>query len=293
MLFVSDFDERMKQITLAKPVSAVGVGLHTGIKTSITLRPAPENTGYIFIRKDLDDFEIPASIEYVSHCNYATTLLRGGVVISTCEHLLSALRGMGIDNCFIEIDEMEVPILDGSASGFVEMIERAGRSVQEAPRRFLKVCKKVEIVENGRKISIEPSDCFWVDCVIEFAHPLIGRQEYSFELRNGNFKDEIASARTFGFFCEAEKLRKANLARGGSLENAIVLTHDGMLNSEPLRFVNEFVRHKILDIIGDFALLGLPVLGRIRAEKSGHALHASLMMKLVKDVSAWKIVEGF
>ncbi|MCS6873865.1 MAG: UDP-3-O-acyl-N-acetylglucosamine deacetylase [Pyrinomonadaceae bacterium] len=283
----------MRQTTLAKPISASGIGLHTGIKANITLKPAPENTGYIFVRKDLDDFEIPASIEYISHCSYATTLLRNGVVISTCEHLLSALRGMEVDNCFIEIDEMEVPILDGSSKNFVRMIEEAGIRQQQLPRRILKVTEKIEVVEDSRKISIEPYEGFKINCIIDFPHPLIRRQEYEFEMKSSNFKKEIAPARTFGFFEEVERLRRANLAKGGSLENAIVLTRDQILNSEPLRFENEFVRHKILDIIGDFALLGLPIQGKIYAEKSGHALHASLMIKLIKNSSAWKIIESF
>lgn len=281
----------MRQTTLKKPVSIAGIGLHTGVNIKMTLSPAPENTGYVFIRTDLDNFEIPASVEYVSHCSYATTLLRGGVLISTCEHLLSALRGCGVDNCFIELDGIEVPILDGSSREFVRMIYEAGIKEQESPRRFLRVLKKVEIIEDSRKISIEPARNFEVDCTIDFCHPLIGRQSYVFESRDGNFVRDIATARTFGFLEEVEKLRMANLARGGSLENAIVLTRDGMLNQEPLRFDDEFVRHKILDIIGDFALLGMPIIGKVFAERSGHALHAALMSKLLKDSSAWQITE--
>lgn len=283
----------MRQTTLKREISLAGIGLHTGVSVNLKLKPAPENTGYVFIRTDLDDYEVPASVEYVSHCSYATTLLHGSVIVSTCEHLLSALRGSSVDNCFIELDDIEVPILDGSSKDFVEMIERAGIREQEAPRRFLSVLRKVEVKDGDRKISIEPSDHFEIECTIDFPHPFIGRQNFRFELNDGNFKTEIASARTFGFLSEIEKMRSANLARGGSLENAVVLTHDGMLNSEPLRFKDEFVRHKILDIIGDFALLGMPVLGKIRAEKSGHALHAALMMKLLKDVTSWEIVEGF
>ncbi|RMG03988.1 MAG: UDP-3-O-[3-hydroxymyristoyl] N-acetylglucosamine deacetylase, partial [Acidobacteria bacterium] len=214
----------MRQTTLKKPVSIAGIGLHTGVNVKMTLSPAPENTGYVFIRTDLDNFEIPASVEYVSHCSYATTLLCGGVLISTCEHLLSALRGCGIDNCFIELDGIEVPILDGSSREFAQMIYEAGIKEQESPRRFLRVLKKVEVIEDSRKISIEPASNFEIDCVIDFPHPLIGRQSYIFELRDDNFVRDIASARTFGFLEEVERLRMANLARGGSLENAIVLT---------------------------------------------------------------------
>ena len=280
------------QKTISKNIKAEGIGLHTGVDVKINLKPAPPNTGYIFIRTDLDNFEIPASAEYISHCSYATTLLRKGVVLSTCEHLLSALRGVGIDNCFIELDNIEIPIMDGSSEDFIDLIEKAGVSVQSHPRKFFRVKEKVEFQDNDRKMSVEPSEKFKIECLIDFAHPFINKQTFNFTLDNGSFGREIASARTFGFTQEIEMLRKANLAQGGSLDNAIVLTEDGMLNESPLRFKDEFVRHKILDIIGDFALLGMPVLGKIIAEKSGHAIHASLMSKLLKAEDAWEIVEN-
>ncbi|PYS87491.1 MAG: UDP-3-O-[3-hydroxymyristoyl] N-acetylglucosamine deacetylase [Acidobacteria bacterium] len=281
---------RMNQTTIAKAVKTKGIGLHTGVEVSLRLRPAPENTGYIFVRTDLDNFEIPASVEYVSHCSYATTLMRRGVVLSTCEHLLSALRGSGIDNCFIELDSIELPILDGSSENWIELIEKACIKELKAPKRILKVLKKVAFEEDGRKMSIEPSKRFEIECVIDFTHPFVKRQSFHFIMDNGSYGKQIASARTFGFTHEIEMLRKANLALGGSLENAIVLTPDGMLNKEPLRFDDEFVRHKILDIIGDVALLGLPVQAKIVAEKSGHAVHAALMGKLLKTEKAWEIV---
>jgi len=281
----------MNQTTLANEISTTGVGLHTGVDVNLNLKPAPENTGYIFVRTDLDNFEIPASAEYISHCSYATTLMRRGVVLSTCEHLLSALRGSGVDNCFIELDNIEIPIMDGSSEDFLELIRSAGIAEQDSARRFLRVLKKVEVEQNGRLMSIEPSDRFEIECVIDFPHPFINRQSLHFVFENGSFGREIGSARTFGFTHEIEMLRKANLARGGSLDNAIVLTPDGMLNETPLRFEDEFVRHKILDIIGDFALLGMPVLGKITAEKSGHAVHAALMSKLLKTEGAWEIVK--
>lgn len=280
----------MNQTTISNEVSATGVGLHTGVEVRISLKPAPENTGYIFVRTDLDNFEIPASAEYISHCSYATTLMRRGVVLSTCEHLLSALRGSGVDNCFIELDNIEIPIMDGSSEDFLELISSAGITEQNSPRRFFRVLERVDIEQNGRLMSIEPSTRFEIECVIEFPHPFINRQSLHFVLDNGSFGREIGSARTFGFTNEIEMLRKANLALGGSLDNAIVLTPDGMLNETPLRFDDEFVRHKILDIIGDFALLGMPVLGKITAEKSGHAVHAALMSKLLKTEAAWEIV---
>lgn len=280
-----------QQNTIAQQINARGIGLHTGVEVNISLKPAPPNTGYIFIRTDLDNFEIPASAEYISHCSYATTLLRKGVLLSTVEHLLSALRGAGIDNCFIEIDNLEIPIMDGSSEDFLSLIERAGVQQQDTPRRHLKVLQRVDFEQGDRKMSIEPSDNFEIECVIDFAHPFINKQTYHFTMQNGSFGREIASARTFGFTAEIEMLRQANLARGGSLDNAIVLTPEGMLNETPLRFQDEFVRHKILDIIGDFALLGMPVLGKITAEKSGHAVHAGLMTKLLKTENAWEIVE--
>ena len=282
----------MNQTTLANEISTTGVGLHTGVEVNLNLRPAPENTGYIFVRTDLDNFEIPASAEYISHCSYATTLMRRGVVLSTCEHLLSALRGSGVDNCFIELDNIEIPIMDGSSEDFLELIRAAGIAEQDSPRRFFRVLEKVEIDQNGRLMSIEPSEKFEIECMIDFPHPFINRQSLHFVFENGSFGREIASARTFGFTHEIEMLRKANLARGGSLDNAIVLTPEGMLNETPLRFDDEFVRHKILDIIGDFALLGMPVVGKITAEKSGHAVHAALMSKLLKTEGAWEIISS-
>jgi len=280
----------MNQATLSKAVKVKGVGLHTGVDVNVKLRPAPENTGYIFVRTDLDNFEIPASVEYVSHCSYATTLMRRGVVLSTCEHLLSALRGSSIDNCFIELDSIELPILDGSSENWIELLDKAGTKELEVPRRWLKVLKRVDFEDDGRRMSIEPSDNFEIECVIDFPHPMVNRQSFHFVMDNGSYGKEIASARTFGFTHEIEILRKANLALGGSLYNAIVLTADGMLNEEPLRFTDEFVRHKILDIIGDIALLGLPLQAKIIAEKSGHAVHAALMAKLLKTEDAWKII---
>jgi UDP-3-O-[3-hydroxymyristoyl] N-acetylglucosamine deacetylase len=280
----------MNQSTISKSVSISGVGLHTGVQVNLTIKPAPANTGYVFVRTDLDNFEIPASVEYVSHCSYATTLMRRGVVLSTCEHLLSALRGTGIDNCFIELDNIELPILDGSSENWIELIDEAGSKQLPVSKRTLKVLKKVKFEEDGRRMSIEPSDRFEIECVIDFPHPMVKRQKFHFIQNNGSYGEQIASARTFGFTHEIEMLRKANLALGGSLQNAIVLSPEGMLNEEPLRFQDEFVRHKILDIIGDVALLGLPVQAKIKAERSGHAVHAALMSKLLKTQGAWEIV---
>ena len=282
----------MKQTTLAKSIRTNGIGLHTGVEVNLTLRPAPENTGYIFVRTDLDNFEIPASVEYISHCSYATTLMRRGVVLSTCEHLLSALRGSGVDNCFIYLDNIEIPIMDGSSEDWIELIEKAGVTEQNSSRRVFRVLEKVVFEQGDRRMSIEPATAYEIDCVIDFPHPFINKQTFNFVLDNGSFGKQIASARTFGFTTEIEMLRRANLALGGSLDNAIVLTPEGMLNETPLRYTDEFVRHKILDIIGDFALLGMPIEGKISATKSGHSVHASLMSKLLKTEHAWEIVES-
>ena len=280
-----------RQTTLAESVEARGIGLHTAVPVQVRLMPAPPDTGYVFRRTDLGGFEIPATVESVAHCSYATTLMRTGVMLSTVEHLLSALRGCGVDNAYIEVDNLEVPIMDGSAEAFAEMIEGAGLVDQPTARRALLVRERVSAAAGNRSITIEPADAYEIDCLIDFQHPLIGVQHRSVTLDNGSFAREIASARTFGFIEEVEALRRANLIRGGSLDNAIVLTRDGMLNETGLRWKDEFVRHKILDIIGDLALLGMPLLGRVTAERSGHLLHAALMASLLRNRAAWEIVD--
>lgn len=281
----------IKQTTLASPTETNGIGLHTAVPVNVRLVPAPPDTGYVFRRTDLGGFEIPATVESVAHCGYATTLMRTGVMLSTVEHLLSALRGLGVDNVYIEVDNLEIPILDGSAEVFAEMIEGAGIVEQPLARRALLVREKVSFEQGNRRISVEPADNYQIDCLIDFPHPMIGVQQFSVELNNGSFSREIAAARTFGFTDEIQALQKANLIRGGSLDNAIVLTPDGMLNKTGLRFRDEFVRHKILDIIGDLALLGMPILGRVVAERSGHVMHTGLMSKLLRVRSAWDIVD--
>jgi UDP-3-O-[3-hydroxymyristoyl] N-acetylglucosamine deacetylase len=217
--------------------------------------------------------------------------MRKGVTLSTVEHLLAALRGAGVDNAFIEVDNLELPIMDGSSEDFVDLIESSGLIEQNEPRKALLVREKIEVVEKNRRMSVEPSDNYEIDCLIDFPHPLIGEQRYFITIDDFAFNREIAAARTFGFTAEIEALRKANLIQGGSLDNAIVLTNEGMLNQTPLRFKDEFVRHKILDIVGDLALIGLPLLARVTAERSGHIIHAAMMSKLLKTRSAWEIVD--
>ena len=258
---------------------------------TLRLQPAPPDTGYVFRRTDLGGFEIPATVESVAHCSYATTLMRTGVMLSTVEHVLAALRGCGIDNAYVDVDNLEVPIMDGSSEAFAEMIDRAGVVEQSLARRALLVRETVSATSGNRSITIEPSDVYEIDCTIDFPHPFIGVQRRTVRLDNGSFGRDIASARTFGFIEEVEALRRANLIRGGSLDNAIVLTKHGMLNETGLRFADEFVRHKILDIVGDLALLGMTLLGRVRAERSGHLLHAALTSSLLRNRSAWEIVD--
>jgi UDP-3-O-[3-hydroxymyristoyl] N-acetylglucosamine deacetylase len=282
----------IKQTTIAVPAETSGLGLHTAVPVRVCMRPAPPDTGLVFVRTDLDDFEISASVEAVAHCSYATTLMRTGVMLSTVEHILSALRGLGVDNAYIEVDNLELPIMDGSAEDFAAMILRAGVVEQPAARRALRVRRPVSVEQGDRSVRVEPHEAWEIDCMIDFAHPLIGVQRLRFDALDPEaYVSEIASARTFGFTEEVEALRRANLIRGGSLDNAVVLTPTGMLNETPLRRPDEFVRHKVLDIIGDLALLGMPLVGLVRAERSGHVLHAALMSKLLRDESAWEIVD--
>lgn len=279
----------LKQTTIGKSFSSEGVGLHSNSPVTVTVRPAPAYTGYLFRRSDLDLFEIPASPQNVTHVSYATTLMKSGVMISTVEHLLSALYGCGIDNAIIDVDSLEVPILDGSSRRWVELIELAGVAELLASRNYLRVLKRIEVTDKNRTMSIEPADEFRISCEIDFEHPMIGHQSLEIGLSRESYIREIAAARTFGFVHELEMLRQNGLARGGSLDNAIALTPDGILNPEPLRFGDEFVRHKILDIIGDIALCGLPILGHIRASRSGHGLHTMLLSTVLRDSSAWEI----
>lgn len=280
-----------KQTTIGESFSAGGTGLHSNSSVKVTVKPAPAYTGYVFRRIDLNDFEIPATPDHVAHVSYATTLMKSGVMISTVEHLLSALWGCGVDNALIEVDSLEVPILDGSSRKWVELIARAGIVALEAPRGYLRVLKRIEVCDQDRRMSIEPADEFRITCEIDFAHPLIGRQHREIAFTNGNYTREVAPARTFGFVEEVALLQQNGLARGGSLENAIALTREGILNREPLRFADEFVRHKMLDIIGDLALCGMPILGHVRAAKSGHGLHTRLLSTLLRDREAWIVTE--
>jgi UDP-3-O-[3-hydroxymyristoyl] N-acetylglucosamine deacetylase len=282
------FGIAMLQTTLQRSVETRGVGLHTGVQGNVRLVPAPADTGIVFRRVDLDNFLIEAHGSNVARVSYATSLMKQGVLLSTTEHLLAAIYSCGIDNVFIDIDSIEIPILDGSAEPFMQLIDAAGIRKLRRKRRYLKVIKPVEVVEDGRRIAIYPANEFRVDCYVDFPHPQVGRQEVELVVNSETFRNVLSRARTFCFESDIEPLRAMGLIRGGSLENAIVLTRDGVMNG-PLRFADEFGRHKALDLIGDLALLGLPLLGRVEARKAGHALHTQLVSHLLADHTAWEI----
>ena len=279
----------MHERTLAGEIEFSGVGLHTGVSVSMAVRPAPAGTGIVFRRVDLDNFEIRAGVESVSRVAYATTLMSKGVWISTVEHLLSAFYGIGVDNAYVDMDNLEVPILDGSARPFTEAIAGAGLVRQDRLREYLRVDREFVVEENGKSLAIYPAETFEIDCTIDFEHPFIGLQRLSLDCTPEGYAASIAPARTFGFEDQVEALRQNGLIQGASLENAIGLTATGMLNEEPLRFRDEFVRHKILDLLGDFALIGTPVLGRLVANRAGHALHTRFVAGLLESASHWSI----
>src|SRR5246127_1561447 len=278
----------MFQTTIARESCLEGVGLHTGVHGCVRLLPAPAETGIVFRRVDLDNFPIEAQGHNVARVSYATSLMKQGVLLSTTEHLLAAIYSCGIDNIDIDIDSIEVPILDGSAEPFMQMLEQAGVRRLRKRRRYLKVLKPLEVIENGRRIGVYPADEFRVKCFVDFPHPLVGQQEIEMVVSQESFRQLLARARTFCFEREIEPLRAMGLIRGGSLGNAIVLTPDGVMNG-PLRFPDEFGRHKALDLIGDLALAGLPLLARVEAHKAGHALHTQLVSNLLADSSLWAI----
>jgi UDP-3-O-[3-hydroxymyristoyl] N-acetylglucosamine deacetylase len=251
--------------------------------------PAPPGTGIVFRRTDLDNFEIEAISRNVARVSYATSLMKKGVLISTTEHLLSAFIGLGIDNAVVELDNLELPILDGSALPFVELILKAGVRKQRRPRKYLKILREVEMREGNKFISVYPADNYSVSYSINFPHPLIGKETFQVELSNGSYLRKIAGARTFGSREDEKAMRNMGLIRGASKDNCIVLTRDGIENG-PLRFPDEFVRHKVLDLVGDLALLGKPILGRIVADRAGHAMHTALVSRILRDKTLWEEV---
>jgi len=274
--------------TIAEPVGLSGVGLHSGVEVSIRLTPAASRSGVVFVRTDLDDFEIPASWKHVAKVSYATSLMRQGVLLSTTEHLLSVLYSMGIDNVRVEIDNLEVPIADGSGLPFVELIRQAGVRRQRRPRRYIRVKRPLEVVDGDKRVSIEPSDSFSVACESDYPHGLVGVQTLDLELTAEIYANEISPARTFGFERDLDAMRDMGLIRGATLENAVCFGENGVLNPGGLRFPDEPCRHKLLDLIGDLALLGRPLLGRLVATRAGHAMHAALVGRIMNDPSCYE-----
>ena len=279
------------QHTLRSTVSCTGIGLHSGHKVSLSLKPAPADSGIRFRRADLGGCEIRASVANLAGIRYATGLACDDASVETVEHLLATLVAMNVDNVTIELNQSEVPIMDGSAAPFVYLVQEAGIKRQAAPRRFLKMMRPVSLTRGDKQIALYPSDHFKVTYSISFDHPLLRHQTRTVRLTEETFVDDIAPARTFGFLKEVEMLRRQGLALGGSLDNAIVLSEAGVLNNS-LRFDDEFVRHKILDAIGDLSLIGYPVIGHLVAHRGGHALHTEFAAKVVEDVDAWQIVES-
>ena len=263
------------------------MGLHSGAPVNLRILPGPPGSGIVFRRVDLDGFEVQAVGRNVARVSYATSLMKKGVLISTTEHLLSAFIGTGIDNAIVELDNLELPILDGSAMPFVEAIRKAGMRKQRRPRTYLRIRRDLELREGDKCIAIYPSDTYSVAYTINFPHPLIGKETFRVDLSDGNYLREIAAARTFGSRQDEQAMRNMGLIRGASTENCIVLTRDGIENP-PLRFPDEFVRHKVLDLIGDLALVGKQILGSIVADRAGHAMHTALVSRLLRDQSLWE-----
>ncbi len=289
-----EYSESLQQ-TLKSEIGCSGTGLHTGNTVSILLKPAPVDTGVVFRRTDGagDNAVIKALIDNVVEATLCTTLGNDkGIKVATVEHLLAALSGCRIDNVYVDVDGPEMPIMDGSSAPFVFLIECAGLVAQDKPRRLIEVLKRVEVVEDGREVSLSPGDGFSVGFEIDFDTHAIGKQNKSVHLVNGTFKGEISRARTFGFAEEVDQLRKMGLARGGSLDNAVVVSGDTILNDEGLRYDDEFVRHKILDSVGDLYLAGAQIEGHFQGFRSGHAMNHAIVRALFADPSAWRFINA-
>ena len=283
----------IKQRTLKNSIRATGVGLHTGEKVTLTLRPAAPNTGVIFHRSDLEPpVSIPAAAENVGDTRLSTTLVSGDVRVSTVEHLLSAVAGLGIDNLHVDVSAPEVPIMDGSAGPFVFLLQSAGLKEQNAPKKFIRIKRSVEIHDDDKWVRFDPYEGFKVGFCIDFEHPMFtsGSQRAELDFSSTSFVREVARARTFGFMRDIEALRANQLALGGSLDNAIVLDDFKILNEDGLRYENELVKHKILDVVGDLYLLGHSLIGAFTGHKSGHALNNQLIRQLKLDQDAWELV---
>jgi UDP-3-O-[3-hydroxymyristoyl] N-acetylglucosamine deacetylase len=279
------------QRTLAQPAACCGIGLHSGLIVNLELRPLPPSSGIVFQRVDLPGRPcVAAAVRNVTSTAFATTLEARGVRVATVEHLLAALAGLGVDNVLAQVDAAEVPIMDGSALPFLDLVRNAGIAEEEVVQPHLRILRAVEIVEGIRAAGCYPGDSLDVTCRISFDHPLIGEQRASYRHDERDFAQSICPARTFGLKRDVEALLEHGMARGGSPDNAVVLTEAGVLNDGGLRFRDEFVRHKILDCLGDMALLGYPVLGHFVGIRSGHELHARLMRRLIEDAAAWQLL---
>jgi UDP-3-O-[3-hydroxymyristoyl] N-acetylglucosamine deacetylase len=277
----------IQEQTIRTAVDCAGIGLHSGAPVHLRILPASPGCGIVFRRTDLDDFQVEATGRNVARVSYATSLMKKGVLISTTEHLLSAFIGTGIDNAIVELDNLELPILDGSARPFVDLILKAGIRKQRRPRTYLRICREIELREGDKFIAVYPADSYSVSYAINFPHPLIGSETFQADLTDGDYLRHIAPARTFGSREDEAAMRDMGLIRGASRENCIVLTREGIENP-PLRFADEFVRHKVLDLIGDLALIGRRILGKVVADRAGHAMHTALVSLILRDHSLWE-----
>ena len=278
-----------KQRTVAKPINCSGVGIHSGIKVNLTIKPAPTNHGIKFKRIDLPDSpSISAHFNMVVDTSLATVLGYNGFIVSTIEHLMATFAGLSIDNALVEIDGYEMPIMDGSAEVFTSSIMAAGIKEQDGQRCFFVVKKPIELKENGKFVGIYPESSFKITCDIDYDHPLVKKQSYTIELSDEVFEHEICRARTFGFLHEYKELKRFGLARGGSLDNVVVIDKENILNEDGLRYKDEFVRHKLLDCLGDFSLLGMPVLGHVKVSKSGHFFNHAFLKKFFAQKESWE-----
>ena len=281
--------KHIRQRTLARPVSCSGVGVHSGKTANLTLHPAPENHGIRFTRTDTPDrMSVSALFNMVVDTSLATVIGHGGIIVSTIEHLMASFTGLGVDNALVEVDAYEMPIMDGSAAQFTELILEAGIVEQDAPKHFFVVTEPISLEQGGKSVVAYPADTFKLTCTIEYDHPLIKTQTCSIEVTDHAFREEICRARTYGFLHEFEYLKRLGLARGGSLDNAVVIDKDEVMNEGGLRYADEFVRHKLLDCIGDFSLLGMPILGHIVTHKSGHAFNHAFLQEVFNRKDAWE-----
>jgi UDP-3-O-[3-hydroxymyristoyl] N-acetylglucosamine deacetylase len=272
-------------------VSCEGVGLHSGKPVTLTLRPAPPDTGVVFVSRN-GAASLAASIEHLVPTELCTAISGNGFQVKTIEHVLAALAGLDIDNVYVEVDAGEAPVMDGSAAHFVRLIRSVGAIAQNRRQPYLKITRPIEVLDGVRRVRIEPSSTTKITYSIHYNHPLIQTQTYLYEHSVHAFEREIADARTFGFLQEVEALWARGLGQGGSLDNTIILSQDGILNESGLRFANEFVRHKILDLIGDFSLLGVPFIGHLIAERSGHAMHTRLVQQILNQPDNWVLLNA-